>query len=96
MRQVSIADLKARLSMHIREVRRGGEVQVLDRGVPVARIIRIDTATLPTGSERRQRLIAAGTIRPGSGDSSEVLRSEPLRVSTSILDALGEGRLDRF
>lgn len=79
MTQVSITDLKARLSMHLREVRRGGEVQVLDRGVPVARIIRIDSAAVRADSERRQRLVAAGTIRPGSGDSSEILRSSAQR-----------------
>lgn len=36
MTTVSISELKANLSRYVREVRRGGEVQVLDRGKPVA------------------------------------------------------------
>lgn len=36
--QLSVSDLKARLSQYLQEVRSGGEVLVLDRGVPVARL----------------------------------------------------------
>jgi prevent-host-death family protein len=36
---VPISDLKADLSRHLREVRRGGEIQVLERGTPVARLV---------------------------------------------------------
>jgi prevent-host-death family protein len=39
MRHVGIAELKARLSEHIRYVRAGHEVTVLDRERPVARIV---------------------------------------------------------
>jgi prevent-host-death family protein len=39
MSSVRIADLKARLSEHLRAVRNGGTVTVLDRDTPVARII---------------------------------------------------------
>ena len=39
MSTVSISELKANLSRYLREVRRGGEVQVLDRGAPVARLV---------------------------------------------------------
>ena len=39
MINVRIADLKARLSEHLRSVRNGGIVTVLDRNTPVARII---------------------------------------------------------
>jgi prevent-host-death family protein len=39
MSNVRIADLKARLSEHLRSVRNGGTVTVLDRETPVARII---------------------------------------------------------
>jgi prevent-host-death family protein len=41
MSDVRIADLKARLSQHLRSVRNGGTVTVLDRDTPVARIIPI-------------------------------------------------------
>jgi prevent-host-death family protein len=39
MRDVRIADLKARLSEHLRSVRNGGTLTVLDRDTPVARIV---------------------------------------------------------
>ena len=39
MSDVRIADLKARLSEHLRAVRNGGTLTVLDRDTPVARII---------------------------------------------------------
>ena len=39
MSEVRIADLKARLSEHLRVVRNGGTLTVLDRDTPVARIV---------------------------------------------------------
>jgi len=39
MKAVRIADLKARLSEHLRLVRRGQTVTVLDRDTPVARLV---------------------------------------------------------
>lgn len=39
MRTVRIAELKARLSEHLRSVRKGRTLTVLDRDTPVARII---------------------------------------------------------
>jgi prevent-host-death family protein len=39
MSEVRIADLKARLSEHLRSVRNGNSLTVLDRDTPVARIV---------------------------------------------------------
>ena len=39
MSTASVSELKANLSRHLREVRRGGEVEVLDCGAPVARLV---------------------------------------------------------
>ena len=39
MSNVRIADLKAHLSEHLRSVRNGGTLTVLDRDTPVARIV---------------------------------------------------------
>ena len=39
MKSVGIADLKARLSEHLRSVRKGRTLTVLDRNTPVARIV---------------------------------------------------------
>jgi len=39
MSEVGVADLKARLSEHLRSVRNGGTLTVLDRNTPIARIV---------------------------------------------------------
>jgi prevent-host-death family protein len=39
MKQVNIAELKARLSEYLRAVRKGETIAVLDRDTPVARIV---------------------------------------------------------
>ncbi len=54
MINVRIADLKARLSEHLRSVRDGRTVTVLDRDTPVARIIPIATPTLEVRKARRR------------------------------------------
>jgi prevent-host-death family protein len=46
MSDVRIADLKAHLSEHLRSVRNGGTVTVLDRDTPVARIVPIAAPSL--------------------------------------------------
>jgi len=44
MKTVRIAQLKSRLSQHLREVRAGETVTVLDRDTPIARIVPVDSA----------------------------------------------------
>lgn len=44
MMHIGIAELKARLSEHLRAVRKGRTVTVLDRDTPVARIVPYATA----------------------------------------------------
>lgn len=45
MTNVGIADLKANLSRHLKAVRRGESITVLDRDTPVARIVPIETTS---------------------------------------------------
>jgi prevent-host-death family protein len=53
---VGVRDLKANLSKHLRQVRKGASLTVTDRGQPVARII-------PTGiSPGMERLIRDGVV----------------------------------
>jgi prevent-host-death family protein len=94
MTRVSVSELKANLSKYLREVKRGGEVQVLDRGVPVARLTALSVAAA-SGDQRRERLIRDGIVIPGSGDASAVLERPPVKVGASILEALLEDREDR-
>jgi prevent-host-death family protein len=45
MTKVGIADLKAHLSQHLRRVRAGRTITVLDRATPVAQIVPYDAET---------------------------------------------------
>lgn len=95
MKSVSVSELKAHLSKYLREIRRGGEVQVMDRGVPVARLAPVP----PVGGHdeaNRQRLIEAGVLRTGRGGTAAVLETPPLELPTSLADALDEERADRL
>ncbi|HUP49307.1 MAG TPA: type II toxin-antitoxin system prevent-host-death family antitoxin [Thermoanaerobaculia bacterium] len=95
MARVSISELKANLSRYLREVRRGGEVEILERGVPIARLVALEPGP-SSQDERRERLIRSGVLRPGRGDASPILGEPPLQLNTSILDALEEERADRL
>lgn len=96
MSRASVTDLKARLSHYLREVRRGGEVEVLERGVPIARLTGIERPAGAADDERRARLVRAGVLRQGTGKTARLLERPPLPVSTSILEALEEERADRL
>ena len=54
MSDVRIADLKARLSEHLRSVRNGGSITVLDRDTPVARIVPFVAQPLEIRKARRR------------------------------------------
>ena len=89
----SISDLKANLSRYLREVRRGGEVQVLDRGAPVARLVPPET---DDDAGIRERLVGCGMLRPGKGSSAAILDEPPLELPVSLSEALTEERSDRL
>ena len=93
MTTVSISELKANLSHYVREVRRGGEVQILDRGKPVARLIAPAAGEAPGA---RERLISQGVIRPGRDGAAAILEEPPLALPVSISEALAEDRNDRL
>ena len=75
MKKASITILKAQLSRYLDVVKAGEEVIVTERGRPVARLVPIDRADLPTG--RVAQLVREGRMRspskdepmPGEGDS---------------------------
>ena len=88
---VSVSELKANLSRYLREVRRGGEIQVTDRGTPVARLV----PPAEPEDEHLSRLITSGVLRAGHGDAADVLDEPPLVVPTSLAEALAAEREDR-
>lgn len=82
MKRVRIADLKAKLSEHLRAVRRGETIAVLDRDTPIARIV-------PAGGHAplRIRLPAPGTL-----PLNQIRRLEPLDAGLDVVDLLLEER----
>lgn len=88
------------LSKYLDMVQRGSEVQVLERGVPIARLVGLERATVKgkkEDEERLDRLERAGIIRRGTGDLRAFL-DEPIPElpGASVLEALIEDREDRF
>jgi prevent-host-death family protein len=83
METVRIADLKARLSEHLRAVRRGRTLTILDRDRPIARII-------PYNGERR--LLSIRSPRPGTPPLSRLKMPPPLRTRVDIVALLAEER----
>lgn len=82
MRSVKIAELKAKLSEHLRYVRRGHALTVTDRGTPVARILPIDA-----GDALRVRA-PSGRVR----SVRDVPLPPPLRLDVDVVDVLLEER----
>ena len=83
MKKVRIAELKARLSEHVREVRRGASYTVMDRETPVARLVPYSTE----GEGLRFR-------RPRGRHSSlqKVPLPPPVRIKTDAVAVLLEDR----
>jgi prevent-host-death family protein len=98
MKTASVSDLKAHLSRYLRLVRRGSEVQILDRGVPVARLVGSPGPSPETRDQARlDRLVRAGVLRRGSGDPRGVLSEPPIVAARAALrGALDEDRDDRL
>ena len=82
MKRVRIADLKARLSEHLRSVRGGEVITVLDRETPIARII---------PHRENEHLLTVRSRMPGA--TLLTLRlPPPLRVDVDAVELLLEDR----
>lgn len=82
MSKVGIADLKAHLSRHLRSVRGGRTITVVDRDTPVAQIVPFDVA-------------AALEIRRAIRKPGELRLPPPLTKATDSLGALLRDRASR-
>ncbi len=83
MKQVRIADLKARLSEHLRGVRRGQPLIVLDRDTPIARIV-------PYSNDARKLVVRHP--RDGRSRLREVPLPSPLKADVDVVSLLLEER----
>lgn len=65
--EVSIREMKNRLSKYLKLVRTGKEVVITDRGKPVARLTWVQPAAEETEATAIARISALPWVRPGSG-----------------------------
>lgn len=94
MKRVNISDMKARLSRYLKMVKRGEVIEILDRDVPVARLIGLPIEQGKKGADDLlESMIRRGIakIGPMKGVSS-VWKSAPPGSRSGVLDALLEER----
>jgi antitoxin (DNA-binding transcriptional repressor) of toxin-antitoxin stability system len=86
MKSVRVAELKAHLSEHLRSVRRGHPIAVMDRDTPIAQILPLqaEPGTLPV---RRPR--------PGVGKPKDFRLPEALGVRADVVTLLLADRRER-
>ena len=82
MTNVGIAELKAKLSEHLRAVRRGGELTVYDRNEPVARVVPYS----PAGA-----LVVREPVRAYK-TLNEVKLPPPIKLNVDAVELLLEDR----
>jgi antitoxin (DNA-binding transcriptional repressor) of toxin-antitoxin stability system len=82
MSRVRIADLKANLSRHLRTVRNGRAITVLDRDTPIARIVPYDAG-------------ASLEVRRATRKPSELSASPPAKDMTDSVSVLLDDRASR-
>ena len=92
MQTIGVAQLKAHLSRYLAHVKSGQEVVVTERGRPVAKLVPLPAAG--SRESRRERLIRAGTLLPGTQRIPAPLLRPPRgpRVGDAVLELLLEER----
>jgi len=63
MKSAGVAELKARLTSYLKQVKSGHEILITDRGSPVAMLVPIDSSQ--RRKDRCRRLAARGLLRLG-------------------------------
>src|SRR5258708_4208918 len=91
----NIADVKNDLSRYVAEVRRGGRVRILVRGVPAADLV----AVVGSGDAELKQLEALGLVRPGTAlgaaNERDLGRPGPRVRGGGAVEALVEERRSR-
>ena len=95
MKQVSVTELKRRLSQYLRMVKRGASLEIVERSIPIARMTSM-RGSAGGANERLERLIHEGVITRARGRASrKTLSFEPIRCNGDAARALTESRGDR-
>jgi prevent-host-death family protein len=77
---VSVRDLKAKLSRYLKEARAGQNIVVTSRGRPVVRLLAVSEATeKPSGEELLRRLKLIPGVKVGTGGKPLGAKS-PMRM----------------
>lgn len=84
MKEVGTADLKAHLSAHLRRVRSGESITVLDRRQPIARILPVSDV----GAEL--------VVRPAQGNLQDIEIPPPVAATEDVLEDLERERAERW
>ncbi len=82
MKQVRIAELKARLSEYLRVVRRGESIAVLDRDTPIAQII----------PARDRYALRVRRPAPGTPPPNRVAVPKGVKLNVDVVELLLEER----
>ncbi len=82
-KSVKVAALKARLSEHLRAVRRGARITVLDRDTPIAQIVPVETSGDPLPRQAPE---------PGARAWKDLPRPAPLGRYIDVVALLREDR----
>lgn len=85
MNTVKIADLKSHLSEHLRQVRRGHTLIILDRKTPIARVV-------PYSDDTQEGLLQVRQPLPQSPKLHQIPLPPPLRLRKDIVQWLLEER----
>jgi len=83
---VAVSALRAELSSWIERVRGGEEVVVTDRGIPVARLLAVDTAPL------LEQLVQRGVLSKPRGDRPVARGAERVRARGPVAELVSEQR----
>jgi prevent-host-death family protein len=86
MMDVAITEFRAALRTYVERARRGEDVVLTERGVPVARLVGIDAAPLLEQLERDGVISPAPVPRPRASGATRV------RASGPVADLVGEQR----
>jgi len=95
MERARISQIRDHLSRYLDRVREGGEVLILDRNRPIARIVPAGggRSAVPADAERLEELERRGLIRRGRGRlPPAVSKGQPVKVRGSALADLLEER----
>ena len=92
MRQVSVTELKNKLSQYLRLVKSGETIEVLERSVPIARLQAIGSGAAQ-GDSHLERLLRDGIVtraqrKPRKGE----LEEPPAPCSVDVVQILIEER----